>query len=107
MSNIVKWGDFAFEGGKQLTTGNSTGDDTLATWLNRIVDLLDGTEEFSKVKVGTATGGYTYVTTYAGDPTNNLTPTAKGEVCVDTTTPDIYIASTTASAGWKKITRAA
>lgn len=42
--------------------------------------------------------------TYAGDPTNNVTPQFIGEFCHDTTNAALYWASTSAAAGWKKLT---
>lgn len=42
-------------------------------------------------------------TTYAGDPTNNLTPTHIGQTCRDTSGAHLYWASTAASSGWKKL----
>lgn len=41
--------------------------------------------------------------TYAGDPTNNLTPTFIGQLCHDTSNAHLYWASTAASSGWKKL----
>lgn len=41
--------------------------------------------------------------TYAGDPTNNLTPNAKGVYCEDTSGGALYWASTAISSGWKKL----
>lgn len=41
---------------------------------------------------------------YDGDPTNNLTPTHIGQFCLDTANAAIYMATSTAAAGWKKIT---
>lgn len=41
--------------------------------------------------------------TYAGDPTNNVTPAYKGQFCIDTSGAHLYWASTTASSGWKKL----
>lgn len=43
-------------------------------------------------------------TTFAGDPTNNVTPAFIGELCHDTTNAALYWASTAASSGWKKLT---
>lgn len=40
---------------------------------------------------------------YAGDPTNNLTPTFIGQFCKDTSGGHLYWASTAASSGWKKL----
>ena len=42
-------------------------------------------------------------TTYAGDPTSNLTPDHIGQLCLDTSNTHFYIATTAASAGWVKI----
>lgn len=42
--------------------------------------------------------------TYAGDPTNNLTPEFIGQYCHDTSNGALYWASTAASSGWKKLT---
>lgn len=42
--------------------------------------------------------------TYAGDPTNNVTPDYLGQFCIDTTNAALYWASTAAAAGWKKLT---
>ncbi len=41
--------------------------------------------------------------TYAGDPTNNVTPDFKHQFCHDTANAALYWASTTASSGWKKL----
>lgn len=41
--------------------------------------------------------------TYAGDPTNNITPKHLYAHCVDTTNAALYWASTAASSGWKKL----
>ena len=45
--------------------------------------------------------------TYAGNPTNNLVPTAINYLCIDTTNHDLYIATTALSSGWRIFTRAA
>lgn len=37
---------------------------------------------------------------YAGDPTNNLTPDHVGQICVDTTNHKAYCAETLASSSW-------
>lgn len=42
--------------------------------------------------------------TYAGDPTNNVTPKFIGQVCFDTSGADFYGATTAAAAGWKQLT---
>jgi len=42
-------------------------------------------------------------TTYAGDPTNNLTPEFQHQLCHDTSGGHLYWASTTAASGWKKL----
>lgn len=42
-------------------------------------------------------------TTYAGDPTNNLTPDFIGQHCLDTENDNFYIATTAASSGWAVI----
>ena len=42
--------------------------------------------------------------TYAGVPTNNVTPAFIGQFCRDTANADLYWASTSAAAGWKKLT---
>lgn len=42
--------------------------------------------------------------TYAGDPTNNLTPDFIGQLCRDSSNAALYWASTSASSGWKKLT---
>lgn len=49
-----------------------------------------------------------YLQSGAGEPVtaNTTIPSAKGAVYIDTTNADIYIATTTAASGWKKITRA-
>ena len=39
-------------------------------------------------------------TTYAGDPTNNLTPNFRGELCFDTSNNDWYRSTGTTSADW-------
>jgi len=39
--------------------------------------------------------------TYAGDPTNNLTPAYQYQFCIDTTNGRLYWASTALSSGWK------
>ena len=41
--------------------------------------------------------------TYAGDPTNNLTPDFQGQLCTDTTNASLYWASAETSADWKKL----
>tara|TARA_R100001143_G_C3245988_1_gene81329 strand:- start:130 stop:348 length:219 start_codon:yes stop_codon:yes gene_type:complete len=38
---------------------------------------------------------------YAGNPTNNLTPTHAGKICHDTTNDDWYISHGTAASEWK------
>jgi hypothetical protein len=53
----------------------------------------------SAASVATALG----YTTYAGDPTNNLTPTHIGQFCMDTSGAHLYWAGTAASSGWKKL----
>jgi hypothetical protein len=40
--------------------------------------------------------------TYAGDPTNNVTPVFRGQRCFDTSNSDWYTATGTAAANWKK-----
>ena len=45
--------------------------------------------------------------TYAGNPTNNLVPTAVNYLCIDTTNHNLYIATTALSSGWRIFTRAA
>jgi len=42
-------------------------------------------------------------TTYAGDPTNNLTPEYIGQFCYDTSGTAFYIATTAAASGWAVI----
>lgn len=42
-------------------------------------------------------------TTYAGDPTNNVTPDFIGQFCYDTANEVFYIAATAAAAGWAAI----
>ena len=42
--------------------------------------------------------------TYAGNPTNNVTPGFIGQHCFDTANSDFYIATGTAAANWKKLT---
>lgn len=42
-------------------------------------------------------------TTYAGDPTNNITPEHIGQWCLDTTNNVFYVASTAATGGWAAI----
>lgn len=44
---------------------------------------------------------YVSYTTYAGDPTSNLTPDHIGQVCFDTTNSVFYTATTAANTGWK------
>ena len=44
--------------------------------------------------------------TYAGDPTNNLTPDYQYQFCIDTSNGALYWASTAAAAGWKLLTPA-
>lgn len=39
----------------------------------------------------------------AGDPTNAITPDYIGQLCVDTTNSNAYIAMTAISSGWTKI----
>lgn len=41
--------------------------------------------------------------TYAGDPTNNVTPDFLWQFCVDTSGAHLYWASTLLSSGWKKL----
>jgi hypothetical protein len=41
--------------------------------------------------------------TYAGNPTNNVTPEFQHQFCHDTSNGDLYWASTAAAAGWKKL----
>lgn len=41
--------------------------------------------------------------TYAGDPTNNVTPDYQYQMCIDTSGAHLYWASTAASSGWKKL----
>lgn len=41
--------------------------------------------------------------TFAGNPTGTLVPEALHQFCFDTTNADLYWASTTAAAGWKKL----
>ncbi len=43
-------------------------------------------------------------TTYAGDPTNNLTPEFIGQECLDTSNSAWYKAHSEANSGWKKLT---
>lgn len=43
-------------------------------------------------------------TTYAGDPTSNLTPDFIGQECLDTSNNAWYKAHGTAAADWKKLT---
>lgn len=43
-------------------------------------------------------------TVYAGDPTNNVVPAFIGQHCLDTANAAFYIATSTASSGWKKLT---
>lgn len=45
----------------------------------------------------------TYVT-YAGNPTNNVTPAYIGQECLDTANSDWYRSTGTAAANWKKLT---
>ena len=40
---------------------------------------------------------------YAGDPTGNVTPSAEGDLCVDTATPALYQATGTTSADWQQV----
>lgn len=42
-------------------------------------------------------------TTYAGDPTNNVTPEFVGQDCLDTTNSKWYKAASTASSSWKAL----
>jgi len=42
-------------------------------------------------------------TTFAGDPTNNLTPDFQHQFCHDTTNGALYWANTAAASGWKKL----
>ena len=41
---------------------------------------------------------------YAGNPTNNVTPTNIGRHCFDTANGDFYIATGLLAANWKKLT---
>ena len=55
-------------------------------------------------EVGSAFGkSHATYQTYAGDPTNNLTPKFIYAFCVDTTNGSLYWAGTAASSGWKKL----
>jgi len=41
---------------------------------------------------------------YAGDPTNNVVPDFKGQICTDTSSGESYAATSTAASGWVQIT---
>ena len=47
---------------------------------------------------------YISYTTYAGNPTNNVTPHHIGQMCLDTSGSNFYIAVGAAAANWKAMT---
>ena len=62
-----------------------------AAVLNEILQTQVGGDEIAR-----AVGH----TEYAGNPTNNLVPEFRGQICFDTTNSIFYIAVGTAAANW-------
>lgn len=66
------------------------------------------TPEYFDQQIGTSHGVYmdelrkiVTHTSYAGDPTSNVTPAFVGQICHDTANDDWYIAHGTANTAWK------
>jgi len=46
------------------------------------------------------------VYTYAGDPSDTITPRRIGDICIDTVNNDVYIATSASTSGWTQMIEA-
>jgi hypothetical protein len=77
----------------------ASGSENSITVLQSIYTQIMNSEKFAQMMVYAG-----FYSEYAGDPTGNLTPNRKLQLCLDTTNNDLYVAMGLLSSEWEEIT---